>query len=201
MGRATTSRTPSHLGTPGAGRRFHVDPHRGIRVRRARHQTRPGGDHPGHPELSGRRPSRISTRAASSASALRSARRHPRRQDHPEGRDASSLRRKSCSARSSARRPAMSATRALKVPHGESGKVIDVRGSTGRTSATTPAGGQPARAGLCRPEAQDQRGRQAGRSPRQQGRHLQDPAGRGHAVPPTERRSTSSSTRSAFRLV
>ena len=41
---------------------------------------------------------------------------------------------------------------------------------------------QPAGAGLRRPEAQDQRGRQARRPPRQQGRHLQDPPGRGHAV-------------------
>ena len=42
---------------------------------------------------------------------------------------------------------------------------------------------QPAGQGLRRPEAQDLRGRQARRPPRQQGRHLEDPARGGHAVP------------------
>ena len=42
---------------------------------------------------------------------------------------------------------------------------------------------QPAGAGLRGPEAQDLGRRQAGRAPRQQGRHLQDPPDRGHAVP------------------
>ena len=41
---------------------------------------------------------------------------------------------------------------------------------------------QPAGEGLRGPEAQDLRGRQARRTPRQQGRHLQDPARRGHAL-------------------
>ncbi len=35
---------------PGAGGRPHLDPHRGARGRRPRHQARPRGDHPGHPE-------------------------------------------------------------------------------------------------------------------------------------------------------
>jgi DNA-directed RNA polymerase subunit beta len=51
-----------------------------------------------------------------------------------------------------------------------------------RREPRAPAGCQPAGAGLRGPKAQDQRGRQARRSPRQQGRHLQDPPGRGHAV-------------------
>ncbi len=42
---------------------------------------------------------------------------------------------------------------------------------------------QPAGARLCRPKAQDLRRRQARRAPRQQGRHLEDPAHRGHAAP------------------
>ena len=72
---------------PGEGRRAHVDPHQGARDRCPRHQARPGGDHPGHPEpLRGhpRRPRR--------------ARDHPRRrrgragrragrQGHAQGRD------------------------------------------------------------------------------------------------------------------
>ena len=35
---------------PGAGRRPLLDPHRGARGRRPRHQAGPGGDHPRHPE-------------------------------------------------------------------------------------------------------------------------------------------------------
>ena len=38
------------LPAPGAGRRPLLDPHRGARGRRPRHQAGPGGDHPGHPE-------------------------------------------------------------------------------------------------------------------------------------------------------
>ena len=71
----------------------------------------------------------------------------------------------------------------LKVPHGESGKVIDVRVFDREDGDELPPGRQRAGPGLRRPEAQDLRGRQARRPPRQQGRHLEDPAGRGHAVP------------------
>ena len=54
--------------------------------------------------------------------------------------------------------------------------------------------------GLRRHQAQAAGRRQDGRSPRQQGRRLAHPAGRGHAVPRrTARRSTSCSTRSACR--
>ena len=70
----------------------------------------------------------------------------------------------------------------LKVPHGESGKVIDVKVFSRDESHELPPGRQPAGPGLRRPEAQDQRRRQAGRPPRQQGRHLQDPPDRGHAL-------------------
>ena len=52
-----------------------------------------------------------------------------------------------------------------------------------RRRRRAPAGREPARARVRRPEAQDQRGRQARRPPRQQGCDLQDPPGRGHAVP------------------
>ena len=51
-----------------------------------------------------------------------------------------------------------------------------------RRGPRAAAGRQPAGPGLRGPEAQDQRRRQAGRAPRQQGRHLQDPPRRGHAV-------------------
>ena len=71
----------------------------------------------------------------------------------------------------------------LKVPHGETGKVIDVKVFSRDDEPRAAAGRQPAGPGLRRPEAQDQRGRQARRPPRQQGRHLQDPPDRGHALP------------------
>ena len=68
----------------------------------------------------------------------------------------------------------------LKVPHGEQGTVIDVRvfSRVGRSRA--PARRGAAGPGVRGPEAQDLRGRQARRTPRQQGRHLEDPAHRGH---------------------
>ena len=71
----------------------------------------------------------------------------------------------------------------LKVPHGESGKVIGVKVFDRDEGDELPAGRQPAGPRLRRPEAQDHRRRQARRPARQQGRHLQDPARRGHAVP------------------
>ena len=39
-----------HLRAPGQGRRAHLDPHRGVRDRRPRHEARPRGDHARHPE-------------------------------------------------------------------------------------------------------------------------------------------------------
>ena len=71
----------------------------------------------------------------------------------------------------------------LKVPHGESGTVIGVRVFDRDSDDELRARRQPAGPGLRRPEAQDLRRRQARRPARQQGRHLQDPADRGHAVP------------------
>ena len=88
----------------------------------------------------------------------------------------------------------------LKVPHGEKGKVIDVKVFSRDESHELPAGRQPAGPGLRGPEAQDQRRRQARRPPRQQGRHLQDPArSRTCRSWPTAPPSTSSSTPSASR--
>ena len=71
----------------------------------------------------------------------------------------------------------------LKVPHGETGKVIGVQGVLPRGRRRPPPGRERAGPGLRRPEAEDLRGRQAGRPPRQQGRHLQDPPRGGHALP------------------
>ena len=72
---------------PRAGRRPVLDPHRGARGRRPRHQARPRGDHPGHPErLRGgagrpRRPRHHPHRRRGRH------RRHPGRQGHAQGRD------------------------------------------------------------------------------------------------------------------
>ena len=71
----------------------------------------------------------------------------------------------------------------LKVPHGETGKVIDVRVFSRDDGHELPPGVNQLVRVYVGPEAQDQRGRQARRPPRQQGCDLQDPAGRGHAVP------------------
>jgi hypothetical protein len=54
--------------------------------------------------------------------------------------------------------------------------------STARRTTSCPRA-STSWSGLRRPEAQDLRRRQARRPARQQGRHLQDPADRGHAVP------------------
>ena len=72
----------------------------------------------------------------------------------------------------------------LKVPHGETGKVIGIRVFNREDDgAELPPGRQRAGPGLRGPEAEDPGRRQARRPARQQGRHRQDPARRGHAVP------------------
>ncbi len=71
----------------------------------------------------------------------------------------------------------------LKVPHGEKGKIIDVKVLLARERRRALARRQPPRARLRRAEAQDSARRQDGRTPRQQGRHRQGAARRGHAVP------------------
>ena len=71
----------------------------------------------------------------------------------------------------------------LKVPHGESGKVIGVRVFTREDGDELPPGVNELVRVYVAAEAQDHRRRQAGRPARQQGRHRQDPPDRGHAVP------------------
>ena len=182
---------------PGAGRRAVLDPHRGARGRRPRHQARPGGDHPRHPERRSRSCSPTSTSAASSGSAPRfapatssSARSRPRARP-------SCPRRSACCAPSSTRRAARFATPRSRFPTVRPARSSASRCSTRRMATTSSAPASTSACRVHRPEAQDHRGRQARRPPRQQGRHLQDPARRGHAVPwRTGPRSTSSSTRS-----
>ena len=71
----------------------------------------------------------------------------------------------------------------LKVPHGETGKVIGIRVFSRDDDDELRARRQRAGPRVRGPEAQDPGRRQARRPPRQQGRHRQDPARRGHAVP------------------
>ena len=71
----------------------------------------------------------------------------------------------------------------LRVPHGERGKVIDVKVlSPARTTTNCPRRQQAGSPVDC-PDPQSRRGRQDGGPSRQQGGHLPDPAGRGHALP------------------
>ena len=71
----------------GAGRRPLLDPHRGARGRRPRHQAGPGGDHPGHPQRLRGGP-RGPRRARDHPDRCRGRqRRHPGRQGHAQGRD------------------------------------------------------------------------------------------------------------------
>ena len=72
---------------PRAGRRPLLDPHRGARGRRPRHQARPRGDHPGHPERLRGGPGRPRRARHHPHRRRGRRRRHPRRQGHAQGRD------------------------------------------------------------------------------------------------------------------
>ena len=92
------------------GRRVHLDSHRGVRVRRARHQARQGRDHARHPERRRRGPQgprrlrhRAHRRRGQGRATSSSARSRPRARP-------SSRPKRSCCARSSAKRPATCAT-------------------------------------------------------------------------------------------
>ena len=75
------------LGASREGRRAHVDPHRGARDRRPRHEARRRGDHPRHPEPLRGHP-QGPRRARHHPHRRRGRpRRHPRRQGHAQGRD------------------------------------------------------------------------------------------------------------------
>ena len=70
----------------------------------------------------------------------------------------------------------------LKVPHGEQGKVIDVKVFSRDEHHELPPGVNQLVRVYVAQKRKISRGRQARRPPRQQGRHLQDPPDRGHAV-------------------
>ena len=88
----------------------------------------------------------------------------------------------------------------LRLPHGERGKVVEVREFRRELNDELQPGVNRLVRVVGRAEAQDLGRRQDGRPPRQQGRDRQDPARRRTCRScPTGRRSTSSSTRSACR--
>ena len=93
------------------GRLLHLDPHPGVRDRGPRHQARARGDHARHPERLGERPAGPRRVRHHPHRRHRQAGRHPGRQGHARRARPSSRRKRSCCARSSARRPATSATR------------------------------------------------------------------------------------------
>ena len=72
---------------PGPGRRALLDPHRGARGRRPRHQARCRGDHPRHPERLRGGPRRPRRARHHPHRCRRHPRRHPGRQGHAQGRD------------------------------------------------------------------------------------------------------------------
>ena len=124
----------------GEGRRADVDPHPRARGRRPRHQARPGGDHPGHPEPLRRHPRATSTTAASSASAPRSA---PATcssaRSRPKGETELTPEERLLRAIFGEKAREVRDT-SLKVPHGESGKVIDVKVFTREDGHELPPG-------------------------------------------------------------
>ncbi len=76
-----------HQRAAGARGPVHVDPHREARDRGPRHEARPGGDHPRHPERRRGEPPQPGRGRDHLRGRRGHARRHPGRQDHAQGRD------------------------------------------------------------------------------------------------------------------
>ncbi len=166
----------------GAGRRADLDPHRGVRDRRAHDQARRGGDHPRHPQpLRGvaAQPRRPWHRARGRRGDLG---RPAGRQGHAQGRDRADRRGEADQgdlqgegARGARHLAEGSARRGWR-----GDRCDDLQPRRRRRSA---AGGQRPGARVRGQEAQDLRGRQARGPSRQQGRDLEDRGCAGHAVP------------------
>src|SRR5947207_620249 len=88
LGRVQLRGLDPHLRARGEARPLHLGAHRGVRVRGARHQARPRGDHARHPERRRRGaqgPGRVGHHPHRRGG---EAGRHPGREDHGQGRDA-----------------------------------------------------------------------------------------------------------------
>ena len=170
------------LGAARQGGRALLDPHPRVRDRRPLDEARRRGDHARHPEPLGgvaAQPRRARRRPHRRRGRLR---RPARRQGDAEGRDRADGRGEADPRDlqgEGARGPrhlAQGPARRGRQGH----RREDVLARRGRRPV---AGRERARPRLRGEEAQDRRGRQARRPPRQQGRHLEDRAAGGHAVP------------------
>ena len=171
------------LGSARARRQVHLDPHREARGGGARHQARARRRSRATSRTSAKSRCATSTRTASSASAPRcNAGDILVGKITPKGETELTAEEKLLRAIFGEKAREVKDT-SLRVPHGERGKVIDVK--VFRRDDARRAARRRERAGarLHRPAAQGLRRRQDGRPPRQQGRHRPHPARRGHAVP------------------
>ena len=160
----------------------HLDPHRGVRDRRPHHQAGRRGDHPRHPEPLGgvaAKPRRPRHRPHRRRGRLR---RPAGRQGHAEGRDRADRREESDPRDlqgEGARGP-----RHLAEGAARRGRRRDRRQDLQPRQRRRPAAWGPTTSCACTwRRAQDRRGRQARRPPRQQGRDLEDRARGRHAAP------------------
>ncbi len=170
------------LRAPGQGGPAHLDPHRGVRDRGPRHQAGGRGDHPRHPQR-GRGSATGPRRAGHRPHRGRSGpRRLPGGQGHPQGRDGAHPRR-APAAGHLRREGARGARHVAEGPARRVGQGHRRQGLPARRRRRAAPRHERAGPGARRPAAQDRRGGQAGRPPRQQGRHRQDPARGGHALP------------------
>ena len=190
------------LGAPGQGRPLHLDPHRGVRGAGPRHQAGQGRSYSGYSErLRGgpQGPRRVGHRADRGQG---EGRRHPRRQDHPEGRDPADTGREAA-ARDLRRE---GGRRARHLAHGAPGHrghrggregVLPPRGGQGRSRQVHrgrgdrgPGEGLPGR---------DRHGRDGARPEAQEPAGGQDPGRRIWSTPPPRSGSARRATRSTGR--
>ena len=178
------------LRAPRQGRRAHLDPHRGVRDRRPHDQARRRGDHARHPEPLGgvaaqpRRPRHRPHRRRGPV------RRPAGRQGHAEGRDRADGRGEA-DPRDLQGEGARGPRHLAEGPARRGRRRHRRQDVLARGRRRPVAGRQRPRARVRGQEAQDRRGRQARRPPRQQGRDLQDRArGRTCRSSRTARRST-----------
>ena len=182
LGGLQLRRLHRHQRTAGQGRRPHLGAHRGVRGRSPVHQAGRRRDHPRHPQPLGGvagRPRRGRHRAHRRRGVLG---RPAGGQDHPQGRDRADGRRETHPGHLQREGPRGARHLAQGAARRE-GRRHRRQGVLPRGRRRPVPGRQPPGAGLRGQEAQDRRGRQAGRPPRQQRGHLQDRPRRGHAVP------------------
>ncbi|CAA9526881.1 MAG: DNA-directed RNA polymerase beta subunit, partial [uncultured Thermomicrobiales bacterium] len=184
LGRRQLRGRDPDLGALGPRRRLHLDPHREVRDRSPRHQARAGRDHPRHPQRGRGKPGQPRRERDHPDRGRSPAERHPGRQGDAPRRNRTLGGRTPAAGhlrREGTRGERHLASRAARGPRQDHRRqAVPPRRRLGPRAA-----GRRQRDGPRpdRPEAQDLRGRQDGRAPRQQGRHLPHPADGRHAVP------------------